>query len=67
MLYFKYKDWLLKHFYISDQIPSDETEDDAIRTYWKMFYNSGFTDGLFTNGIRYRFKLVVSFKKKLMI
>lgn len=39
------------HF-ILDQLDCSETSTDAVRTYWKLFYNTGFTDGLFTNGIR---------------
>ena len=37
-------------FYL-DQIETEETSDDCVRTFWKMYYNTGFKDGLFTNGI----------------
>lgn len=36
-----------------DQLDTEEQEDEAIRTYFKMMYNSGFSDGLFSNGISY--------------
>ena len=36
-----------------DQVDLEETKDDCVKTFVKMFYNSGFTDGLFTNGISY--------------
>lgn len=39
---------------ISDQLDTEETEDDCIVTYWKMFNNSGFTENVpFTNGLTY--------------
>jgi len=37
----------------SDAIDTEEFEDEAIRTYFKMLNNGGFGDGLFSNGISY--------------
>ncbi|MBM3939138.1 MAG: hypothetical protein FJ333_10880 [Sphingomonadales bacterium] len=35
-------------------IDPEETEDDCLLTYWRMFNNSGFSDDVpFTNGITY--------------
>lgn len=39
-------------FLFSDQLDCSETQDECCRTFWKLFYNTGFTEGLFTNGIR---------------